>query len=264
MGRGSVLLLHGFPGTPAEMRPIARALHQAGWTVQGPLLPGFGAEIAHLHRYRYREWIEAVGGAHRELVARGEPVVVFGYSMGAALALAEAARQPPAALVLAAPFHRMGSRAQNFLWPVLSLLVRRFRPFEGADFSNPEIRTQLAVSFPGADLEDPAVVENLRRISIPFSVLSDLRGAGRQAWRQAPRVEVPTLILQGREDQVVSPRHTHHLAARLGGPVEEVEVPGGHELLDPRKGAWPEVERTILDFLSRTVQVSAPSSVPRR
>ena len=38
----AALLIHGFPGTPAEMRPAAQALHSAGLTVQGLLLPGFG------------------------------------------------------------------------------------------------------------------------------------------------------------------------------------------------------------------------------
>jgi alpha-beta hydrolase superfamily lysophospholipase len=40
-GQPAALLVHGFPGTPAEMRPLGEALHQAGWTAQGILLPGF-------------------------------------------------------------------------------------------------------------------------------------------------------------------------------------------------------------------------------
>ena len=47
-GQPAALLVHGFPGTPAEMRPLGTALHQAGWTVYGPLLPGFGPDIVTL------------------------------------------------------------------------------------------------------------------------------------------------------------------------------------------------------------------------
>ena len=43
--RGAALLVHGFPGTPADMRPLAASLAAAGWDVDAPLLPGFGPEI---------------------------------------------------------------------------------------------------------------------------------------------------------------------------------------------------------------------------
>ena len=41
----AVLMIHGFLGTPAEMRPLAEKLLEAGVSVHAPLLPGFGAEI---------------------------------------------------------------------------------------------------------------------------------------------------------------------------------------------------------------------------
>ncbi|MDV7390199.1 hypothetical protein RZS08_02545, partial [Arthrospira platensis SPKY1] len=40
-GQPAALLLHGFPGTAAETRSLGQALNDAGWTVQGLLLPGF-------------------------------------------------------------------------------------------------------------------------------------------------------------------------------------------------------------------------------
>lgn len=43
-GAGAALLIHGFPGTPAEVRPLAQALSERGWKVRAPLLPGFGTE----------------------------------------------------------------------------------------------------------------------------------------------------------------------------------------------------------------------------
>jgi len=37
-----VLLLHGFTGSPASMRPWGEALADRGWTVRVPRLPGHG------------------------------------------------------------------------------------------------------------------------------------------------------------------------------------------------------------------------------
>lgn len=41
-----VLLLHGFTGSPASMRPWAHFLHQRGFTVRVPLIPGHGTKMA--------------------------------------------------------------------------------------------------------------------------------------------------------------------------------------------------------------------------
>ena len=40
-----VLLLHGLTATPVEVRLIGQYLHERGYTVSGPLLPGHGATV---------------------------------------------------------------------------------------------------------------------------------------------------------------------------------------------------------------------------
>ncbi len=50
-GEAAILMVHGFPGTPKEVRPLARQLYGEGWTVQGLLLPGFGRERPIARRY---------------------------------------------------------------------------------------------------------------------------------------------------------------------------------------------------------------------
>jgi esterase/lipase len=90
-GQPAALLIHGFPGTPAELRPLGQALHQAGWTVHGPLLPGFGPDLESLPRREASEWIEAIEQAVANLQSRHNPMILIGYSMGAALAVQAAA-----------------------------------------------------------------------------------------------------------------------------------------------------------------------------
>lgn len=36
-GEPAALLVHGFPGTPAELRSLGKSLHLSGWTVEGLL-----------------------------------------------------------------------------------------------------------------------------------------------------------------------------------------------------------------------------------
>ena len=102
-GKPAALLVHGFLGTPAEFRPLAGELLQAGWTVEGLLLPGFGAQIDSLFERRYAEWIEAASAALAELQRKHKPVLLVGFSMGGAVALNVAAERRPSGLVLLAP-----------------------------------------------------------------------------------------------------------------------------------------------------------------
>src|SRR5262245_58641905 len=76
------LLLHGFTGTPAEMRPIGERLAASGYAVRAPLLPGHGALVEDLARTSWRDWFAAAEEDWTELGKRGKPRAVAGLSMG--------------------------------------------------------------------------------------------------------------------------------------------------------------------------------------
>lgn len=88
-GPRRVLLIHGLTGTPAEVRPIADALHEAGFAVRAPLLAGHD-DPEQLAERGWRDWYGSAEAVLLDLAARG-PVAVVGFSMGALLALRLAA-----------------------------------------------------------------------------------------------------------------------------------------------------------------------------
>src|ERR1043166_6591319 len=63
----AALLVHGFPGSPAEMRPLGTVLRNTGWTVHGLMLPGLGADIESLDKRTAIDWSAAVENAVEEL-----------------------------------------------------------------------------------------------------------------------------------------------------------------------------------------------------
>lgn len=88
-GPRRVLLIHGLTGTPAEVRPIADALHADGFAVRAPLLAGHD-DPEQLAERGWRDWYGSAEAVLLDLAARG-PVAVVGFSMGALLALRLAA-----------------------------------------------------------------------------------------------------------------------------------------------------------------------------
>jgi carboxylesterase len=250
-GQPAALLVHGFPGTPAEMRPLASALQAAGWTSKAILLPGFGAEIETINEQRAEDWQRAVNHGFADLRRQHQPVVLIGYSLGGALALVAAAQQPPDALVLLAPF----SRIDHILWPLLPALkpiFRGVRPFRllKLDFNNPEVRAGIHNFMPDADLDDPQVQQAIRDMRLPLELFAQIRRAGLLARRAASALpaDLPVLIIQGSADDLVRPRQTSALVSRIKGRVNMVEVPARHDLLVTSAPAWPQIEHTITDF----------------
>src|SRR6202034_1981733 len=65
-----VLVLHGFTGNPHSVRGLAQALADAGSTVELPLLPGHGTDVADMVPTRWEDWAAAADTAYIALAAR--------------------------------------------------------------------------------------------------------------------------------------------------------------------------------------------------
>ena len=91
-GAPAVLLVHGFTGTPWEVRPIADALQHTGFAVHAPLLPGHGLTPEALSATTWADWIAATDAATEALVRSHRRVVLLGMSLGALLVLDTAVR----------------------------------------------------------------------------------------------------------------------------------------------------------------------------
>jgi carboxylesterase len=123
-----VLLVHGFTGSPASMKPWASALAEHGYAVEVPLLPGHGTRWQDLNRASWTEWYAGTEAAFDRLRTTCEAVVVAGLSMGGCLALrlAEERGEQVAGIVLVNPF-LSSNRRELALLPVLKFLVPSLR-----------------------------------------------------------------------------------------------------------------------------------------
>lgn len=93
-GRNGVLLVHSLGGSPIELKFVAHALGQCGYTVYCPMLPGLagGTDVSGLSSWR--DWYAALEAAHDELMQQCDNVIVGGVSAGSVLALRLSALRP--------------------------------------------------------------------------------------------------------------------------------------------------------------------------
>jgi carboxylesterase len=254
-GSPAALLVHGFPGTPLEMRATAEALHELGFTTRGILLPGFGTEIETLPAKTVQDWLDAVLSALTDLRRTHAPLVLVGNSMGAALSLAAAAQIRVDGLILYAPFWKFPGP----LWASLPLLRRvlpRVKPMRimKPDFNNSQFREGLLEFLPGIDIDDPAIRAQIIDFALPVGLFDEIRKAGQIGYRAVPRQTAPTLILQGRDDHLVRPMLTRANLMRYPVPVAYAEFPGGHDLYDPSRPAWNAVREQVRLFSGKILK----------
>ena len=77
------VLVHGFTATTTEVKPLAERLHQEGFTVSAPLLPGHGTHPDDLNKTSWQEWYQVVRDEYQKLGESCDSVWLGGESMGA-------------------------------------------------------------------------------------------------------------------------------------------------------------------------------------
>lgn len=134
-----VLLIHGYTGTPAEMRLLGTHMHQEGYTVLGVRLPGHGTKPEDLNETEWQDWYAVAEEGFKRLAETCSEVMVAGISMGGLLAIKVAAELPVTkAAILAAPIYVQDKRVPflPLLRHFIKYLKKRKRNYFVADKYN--------------------------------------------------------------------------------------------------------------------------------
>jgi len=182
-GPEGCLLIHGFTGSPGEVRPLGEFLHQKGYTVYGVLLAGHGTSPADLRATTWQDWVRSAEKELASLRSRCRRVYLVGFSMGGLIALLLSTLYPVDGLATLATPMRLQARGVGLLH-----LVQFIRDYVPNRPRRPEIAA-YAEAYPLMPLR--SVVQLLR-------LMKDVRG-------KLHRVSAPLLVVQGGEDSAVDP-----------------------------------------------------------
>jgi len=80
------ITLHGIGGTPANIRVVADALIEKGYTVVSPVIPGHGETVRAQNASTGKQWLEGIRAAYQTLQNEGcEQIYALGLSLGGIL-----------------------------------------------------------------------------------------------------------------------------------------------------------------------------------
>ena len=134
-----ILLVHGFTGSPASMRPWAEYLNQRGYTVKVPLLPGHGTTPHDLNLVKWQEWPAKVESDLQELLRTCRKVFICGLSMGGGTTLNIATRYSKdlAGIILVNPMIHVKFVPHQLAWVISRF--QKMRDSVGDDIKRPGI-----------------------------------------------------------------------------------------------------------------------------
>ena len=237
------ILVHGFPGTPNEMRPLAEIFHSYGWTVHAILLPGFGIEVNSLMERTYTEWLSGVLNTISQNRSKYEKIILVGLSMGGAISIQATVSSQIDHLLLLAPFWKF----DNLLWsmlPIIKQIIPSFKPFRiyRSALEDPKILEEIRLWLPSADIED------IKQVSISTNLINQLRIAGNHARHSVKHIKIPTTIIQGKQDEVVRPELTQMLVDDMTNNINYLVIDADHNLTDTEKLHWKTVKALVHQF----------------
>lgn len=252
------LLIHGFTGSPYDIRALGTEVHALGIDAHALMLPGMAQDIMRLNDMTGEIWLDAVNTAWEKVASRYRHTVLIGYSLGGALATLAAVERPPDLLLLIAPLTRIPVRGISFL-PIGKYVLKGVNIYGNIDWSDERVHEWYAKVRPDIDTRDPET-QRLFREEAAFStrMLDEMRALLVDVRRAAPRVSMPTYILQGVDDRVVLPQYTRQFAMKIGGQLIYRELPGDHYLPLEAVEGWPLLRTLIVDELRRWRSMPRP------
>ncbi len=237
-GQRGALLIHGFAGTPPELRRLGERLAASGYRCHGPLLAGHGTAPEELRRTSWRDWVASARAALEVLRTESASIAVCGQSAGGAIALHLAATEPDidAVACLATPL-RLAARGL-WLLPAAKHLYRWHIPGSEIDLYR---------------LRGMEELWSYRRRST--SAIHELLRLCATVGDELVAVRAPVLILHGERDTVVEPSNAAEIERRL------LSSPAVRRRTFPRSGHGlsvdidrDEVERDVLAWFDQYCQ----------
>lgn len=215
---GSVgcLLIHGFTGSPLEMRGLGDFLQEKGLTVSIPLLPGHGLTPEALNQVCWQDWVAQVEEALAELRGHCEKVFVAGLSLGALLTLHLAARHTDIqGIAIYSPAIKLENRFMGLL-PLARHLIKQW-PKEPEPVDLTELSSGRAWHYD----------------SFPTNGANELRKFQHLVRKELGSVRVPAIVFFSTGDKLLHAEAGPLTFAKLGSADKELVTlhNSGHNLM---------------------------------
>ena len=231
------LLVHGFTGTPKEMRWMGEYLNAQGFTCLGIRLTGHATRPRDMIRSLYTDWTASVEDGYHLLRGLSPNIFLVGLSMGGVLSLLMSTKLDVRGVVaMSTPFDLPEPHPawQIQLFSYFKSYVRKTKGVPGEGWFDKDAYAGH-ISYPLNPIRSAAELAKL--IGKMHAALPDIR--------------VPVFLIHSKDDKYVPPDSMPRIYERVGAPQKEMLWVTGSGHVVTRDAAREEVFSAAAKFIQR-------------
>lgn len=232
------LLIHGFTGTPKEMRWMGEYLNQRGYTCLGVRLAGHATHPEAMIRSRWTDWVASVEDGYHLLCGLTDSIFLIGLSMGGILSLLMSSQLKVMGVIAMSTPSRLPTDYPIWFLKLISLVIR-FRPKS----SEP----------PGSGWFDKAAYQDhIAYRTYPVRSSAELKKLILQMHAALPKVNVPVLLMHSKDEKHILANNMESIYTGLVNAPEKTKLyitGSGHVL--PRDARREQVSQAAVEFIQR-------------
>jgi len=230
------LLIHGFTGTPKEMRWMGDYLNDQGLTCLGIRLAGHATDPEDMIRSRYTDWMASVEDGYHLLRGITDNIFLIGLSMGGILSLLMSSRLDVRGVVAMSTPYKLPDDPRLKYIELISKFITYMPKNSGDSGWFDEAALKDHISYP----QNP-----VRSIAELNKLMGEMRAA-------LPKIKVPVLLIHSKDDKYVDPENMEWNYAALENASDKTKLyitGSGHVVT--RDAARRQVFESALEFIQR-------------
>jgi len=211
-GRTGVLLIHGFTGTPKEMRYMGEDLNKHGFTVLGIRLAGHATTPEDMRASRWTDWTASVEDGFHLLSNSVERIFLAGLSMGGVLSLLMSTTLNVAGVIAMATPYQMPRDPHYPLWFIrLYGKIIKYAP--------------KSKEPPGSSWFDKeAFAQHISYPQNPITSIAELKILLWQMQAALPKATKPVLLIHSKNDTYVPPENMEMIYNGLTNVSDKTKI----------------------------------------
>lgn len=240
-GRTGILLVHGFTGTPKEMRWMGDYLNGLGYACLGIRLHGHATKIEDMIASRCTDWTASVEDGFHLLSGLCDRIFLAGLSMGGVLSLLMSTRLDAAGVIAMSTPYVLPNDRRNYS-PAFIRLYSRFVKYMPKSSEKP-----------GASWFDKeAFKSHISYPQNPVRSIAELKLLLREMQAALPSVTKPVLLIHSKDDPYVQPENMERIFDGLvnASAKQKVYITGSGHVVT-RDAARHQVFELAREFIRR-------------
>lgn len=197
------LLIHGFTGTPKEMRWMGEYLAGRGRTVLGIRLAGHATHPSDMLRSKWEDWFASVEDGIHILRSTCDRLFVIGLSMGGVLTLLAASRFHLDGIVVMSAPHDFSNDPRFRFLPICKYFIPEI-PKGPSDWHD-KMNLSDHISYP----------------KYPTRCIAEMVELQAEMRASLSKITTPMLIMQSREDNTVPHNSMEYIVSHVSSRIKE-------------------------------------------